>query len=117
MGINYSNLSAKEHFRLNGQVPEDMLETLLDRAGALESLGGLDAHLSEAKGCYPAEDFIEPIRWQLQELHKTLRGANREKLGGILESLDDLAQCIFNQTDYGRDELRKALNIIQAAGL
>ena len=117
MCINYSSLSAKEHFRLNGQVPEDMLETLLDRAGALESLGGLDAHLSEANICFPGEDFLEPIRWELQELHKTLRGANREKLGGILESLDDLAQCIFNESDYGIDELRKALNIIQAAGL
>ena len=117
MSINYSNLSAREHLRLNGQVPADMLETLLDRAGALESLGGLDAHLSEANGCYPAEDFIEPVRWQLQDLHTSLRGANREKLGGILESLDDLAQCIFNESDYGRDEIRKALNIIQAAGL
>ena len=117
MKINHSSLTPKEHFRLNGQVPADMLETLLDRADALESLGGLDAHLSEAKGCFPGEDFIEPVRWQLQDLHRSLRGANREKLGGILESLDDLAQCIFNQTDYGRDELRKALNIIQAAGL
>ena len=117
MCINYSSLSAKEHFRLNGQVPVDMLETLLDRADALESLGGLDAHLSEAKGCFPGEDFIEPVRWQLQDLHRSLRGANREKLGGILESLDDLAQCIFNESDYGRDEIRKALDIIQAAGL
>ena len=116
MKINHSSLSAKEHFRLNGQVPVDMLETLLDRADALESLGGLDAHLSEANICFPGEDFLEPIRWELQELHKTLRGANREKLGGSLESLDDLAQCIFIQTDYGRDEIRKALNIIQAAG-
>ena len=117
MYINYSSLSPKEHFRLNGQVPGDMLETLLDRADALETLGGLDAHLSEANGCFPAEDFIEPIRWQLQDLHRSLRGANREKLGGILESLDDLAQCIFNESDYGRDEIRKALDIIQAAGL
>ena len=117
MKIHHSNLSAREHLRLNGQVPADMLETLLDRADALESLGGLDAHLSEANGCYPAEDFIEPVRWQIQDLHTSLRGANREKLGGILESLDDLAQCIFNESDYGRDEIRKALNIIQAAGL
>ena len=117
MDINYSSLTPKEHFRLNGQVPVDMLETLLNRADALESLGGLEAHLSEANICFPGEDFLEPIRCELQELHKTWRGANREKLGGILESLDDLAQCIFDESDYGRDEIRKALNIIQAAGL
>lgn len=117
MSINYSSLSAREHLRLNGHVPADMLETLLDRADALDSLGGIDAHVSEAKACFPAEDFIEPIRQELQELHKNLRGANREKLGGILESIDDLAQCVFNDCDYGQDELRKALAIIQAAGL
>ena len=117
MKINHSNLSAREHLRLNGQVPADMLETLLDKEEMLNSITGIEAHLSEANICFPAEDFLEPIRWQLQDLHRSLRGANREKLGGILESLDDFAQCIFNESDYGRDELRKALDIIQAAGL
>lgn len=116
MKINFSNLSAREHLRLNGTIPAEMLESLLDKEEKLQTISGIEAHLSEAKACFPAEDFLEPIRQALQELHKNLRGANREKLGGILESLDDLAQCVFNESDYGRDELRKALATIQNVG-
>lgn len=116
MNINHSNLSAREHLRINGQVPADMLESLLDKEEKINSIAGIEAHLSEAKSCFPAEDFLEPIRWELQELHKNLRGANREKLGGILESMDDLAQLVFNESDYGRDELKQALSIIQNVG-
>lgn len=115
MNINYSNLSAREHFNLNGTVPREMLESLLDKEDLLKNLDGLDAHISEAKGCFPAEDFLEPIKTSLIELQKRLRGSNRDELGAIIESLDDLAQLTFNESDYGRDELRKALTAIEEA--
>ena len=113
MKINYSNLSAREHFNLNGCVPRDMLEALLDKEEELNRLLGLEAHISEAKGCFPAEDFLEPIKARLIEFQKRVRGSNRDEIGVIIESLDDLAQLTFNETDYGRDELRKALKAIE----
>lgn len=115
MNINHSNLSAREHLNLNGRVPRDMLEALLDREDRLTALDGLEAHISEALGCFPAEDFLNPIKELLVSLHKNLRGANKDKLAGIIEDLDDLAQCTFYESDYGRDELRKAKTAIEAA--
>ena len=56
--------------------------------------------------------------WVVDKLHalaKNLRGQNRETLIGIIESLDDIAQCTFNAADYGRDELKKALEVFKSS--
>ena len=109
-----SNLTAEESLRLYGRLSRSMVEDLLERSQGLEDAQGAEAHIQEAMAQFPAEDFLSPIIERLNELRKNLRGANKEELGCIIESLDDLAQCTFNAVDYGRDELRKALEGIGA---
>lgn len=111
----FSNITAKEEFRLTGTVSGDRLDELLDRSEALDKLEGLDAHIEEAKCQYPAEDFLSGITDRLHELAKRLRGDNRQEVLGIIEALDDIGQTTFYASDYGRSELGKALEIVKAA--
>ncbi len=106
----FSNLTHRELFRLHGTLPPERVESLLDDidAGAAVDVAGALIHISEARGQFPAEDFASEIVSQLQALRANLRGANRDKLGQIIESLEDLLQCQFNATDYGLDELHQA---------
>lgn len=106
----FSNLTHKEYFRLHGSLPPERCELLLhdtDAGAAVDAAGAL-AHISEARGQFPAEDFASEIVTQLQALRANLRGSNRDKLGQIIESLEDLLQCQFNASDYGLSELREA---------
>lgn len=104
-----SNMTIEEHLRYNGEIPKDKLDELFDSQAKLQGLSGVDAHMSEAMAQYPAEDFLSDAISRLQTLAKNLRGGNKDTLNGIIESLEDVAQCTFNAADYGRDELRKAL--------
>jgi hypothetical protein len=72
----------------------------------------MDAHVNEACCQFPAEDFLEGVKDRLHELSKRVRGDNKSELMGIIEALDDIAQCTFNAADYGRDELRKAIKAL-----
>lgn len=111
-GINYTD---KEIFRLTGALPGERLEALLERAEELENAVDIEAHISEALGQYPAEDFLqEPIN-RLNQLAKRLRGENRAEVTYIIEMLDDIAQCTFNAGEYGKDELHKAKKTLQIA--
>lgn len=83
-------------------------ECALDSKGV--SIDEIEPNIAEALGSYPAEDFLSELQSQLRELSGNLRGANKEKCLEILEGVDDLAQCIHNQSEYGRSELRSILN-------
>ena len=108
-----SNLTINEEFHLTGALHPARIEELLDSADKLKEIKDIDAHISEAMAQYPAEDFLESHKSRLLELHKNLRGANKETLGGIIEALDDLAQATFYSADYGRHELSKALKVLK----
>lgn len=107
-----SSMTPEEEYRLTGTLRPEMIEVLLDDSASLEGTTGVSAHLQEAMCQYPAEDFLADAITRLQKLAKRIRGDNREALLGIIESLDDVAQCTFNAVDYGRDELSKALKAI-----
>lgn len=109
----FSNMTAREHLRLCGAVPVEKIEDLLEKEEALEEMEGIDAHISEAMAQYPAEDFLQGPINRMHELAKRLRGDNRAELLGIIEQLDDIAQCTFNSADYGRSELNAVIKTIE----
>lgn len=111
----FSNITAQEEFRLTGTVSGERLNGLLERSDALEKLDGLDAHIYEANGQYPAEDFLSDVIERLHNLAKRLRGDNKAELLGVIEALDDIGQTTFYASDYGRSELRKALATLKEA--
>lgn len=108
----FKNLTPEEEYRLTGQVTGENLEELLDVYQDNRDMDGVDDKIEEAMAQFPAEDFLSDAISELHEIAKRLRGQNKEDLLGVIESLDDIAQCTFNASDYGRDELRKALNMI-----
>lgn len=113
----FSSMSPEETFRMYGSLTRAQVECLLERGTALESVNGIDAHLDEARCQYPAEDFLEGHKESLLDLMENLRGANRETLKGIIENLADIATNTNNSADYGREELDKALKVIEGVRL
>lgn len=105
--IDATEMTNEEFYRLNGTLTPARIERILDAEKQVESFEGLEAHVSEALAQLPAEDFLEPIKSRLHELSKCVRGANRTEVLAIIETLDDLAQCTFNASDYARSELNK----------
>lgn len=107
------NLTPKEFFRVHETLPAAEIEKLLDAANDVNNILGIEAYMREALGCFTAEDMLSNHVRDLHQLTKTLRGDNKEQLLGIIDSLEDFLQCQFNQADYGRDELRKAIAVIE----
>lgn len=108
----YSN---EELFRVNGTLPANRIEALLeceDKANALENV---EAHISEAKGCFVSEDCLHEIIDYMQQLAKHMRGENRTELLRIIECAESLQSELGREGEYGADELRQALKIINMA--
>lgn len=102
------SLTPREHLKLHGALPASQLEDLIDWRERTEDVADSTAYLDEARGQFPAEDFLSGPIERLHAIAKRLRGDNRSDLLAIIESLDDVAQCTFNAADYGRSELDKA---------
>ena len=110
------NLTNREAYRL-GCLSQESIEALIDREESIEAVDGVTHQISEALGCYPGEDFLVELIDSLQVLRNGLRGANREHCQRIIEQAEDLQQCVFNEGDYGRSELREARKALEDAGL
>jgi hypothetical protein len=111
--MNISNMTAAEQLRYTGSVDRETLEALVETERYAEAIRDIDANIEEAMCQYPAEDFLQEVLTSLHELMKSVRGSNRDAVQGIIESLDDIAQTTFNAADYGRGELRAALNAVR----
>lgn len=98
----FSSLSAREEFALSGTLSNETIESLLDIADDRSEV----PTIGDVCAGFPDEDFLAGIIERLHAFSKRLRGENRADLLGIIESLDDVAQCTFNSADYGRSELR-----------
>lgn len=115
--MQFYNLTHAEQYRINGTLNAEAIEELLDTSEALTRAEGVSSQISEALGCYPAEDFLASFIEDLHRLSKRLRGDNREEALRLIESAEDLQQCVFNTGDYGRSELRSANQTLTEAGL
>lgn len=112
-----SNLTPREAYRLNGSLPDSLIESLLDNVEAVTNAEGVSAHVQEALGCFPKEDFLASFIEDLYTLSKRLRGDNKAEALSLIEKAEDLQQCVFNQGDYGRSELHEANKTLERAGL
>lgn len=110
-----SNCTAEEELRLTGTVTGERLNNLLDQETQLTALKDVAPHIQEALGQFPAEDFLEEHKTRLVMLAKNMRGANKEALQAIIETLDDISMTTFYASDYGSNELRQALGKITKA--
>lgn len=114
MYINASNLTAEEHYKLNGTIREKDLEVIFEAPINQTSLEDAKAYIDEASSQYPVEGFLQAHKERLSTLLKNLRGDNRKTLESIIEDLDTLAMSTYHESEYGRDELRKAKEAIDA---
>jgi hypothetical protein len=112
-----SNLTPREAYRLNGQLSHELIESLLDTVETVEGAEGVSCHVQEAIGCFPKEDFLASFIDDLYKLSKRLRGENKAEALHLIEKAEDLQQCVFNEGDYGRSELREANKALEEAGL
>jgi len=112
--LNASNLTAAEVFRINGALPVELQETLLRKAEQLDEARACVAHVQEAAGQYPDEDFLQDAISDLQTLAKRMRGDNRADLLALVEKLETIQTDAHNSTSYGLDELSKAESILDA---
>jgi len=115
--MQFYNLTPAEQYRINGTLSAETIESLLETSEALEKAQDITGQLSEALGCYPAEDFLASFIDDLHKLAKRLRGDNRDEAMRLIESAEDLQQCVFNEGDYGRSELREARKTLEDVGL
>lgn len=104
--------SAEEQYRHYGRIEGPICADLLGFEAQVEALDGIEAHLQEAKGQYPAEDFLTDIASRLTALAKNLRGENRDTLKEISDELSSLAQSTWQAAEYGRSELTAAQKLL-----
>lgn len=106
----YENLNPHEYFRMFGTLTEAHMRELLDKEVNSPDLSAVRVHVEEAKAGLPEEDFLEDLTQRLGALTKKLRGDNRKDAQALVEYASDLHQRVFNQGDYGRSEIKLALN-------
>ena len=114
---NFYSLTPSEQYRINGTLSAETIESLLDNAEAVSKAEGVYAHVQEALGCFPREDFLTGLIDDLHKLSQRLRGDNKAIALSLIEQAEDLQQCVFNEGDYGRSELREANKTLEAVGL
>lgn len=113
--IHYSNMTPQEEFRINGTLCEPTIESLLNLHEDLNNsdVAGAIVYIKEARGSYPAEDFLTTTISRLRNLSNRVRGQNKTELLDIIERLQVIESQTYNESEYGSDELRKALDCLK----
>lgn len=102
-------LSPAEYYRVHGTLPQSCVEDLIVFHEDNSEEVDVTAYLQEAKGCFPSEDFLQgPIK-EIGELAKKMRGDNRKALEALAQSLEEIQSATWQQSEYGADEIKKAL--------
>ena len=110
--MSISNLTMAEHYRLFGTLSEQHVEEVLAKGLDDFDPSDVSVHINEAMCGMYSEDFLAHHINSLYEFKKRLRGQNREALQDIINEMESSAQDLFNEGDYARDELRKALSAL-----
>lgn len=107
------NSSPEENYRYHGALPADQIEDLLDGAIRLEAFDAIDGYLTEAKGCYPAEDFLHMELTELREFAKKMRGDNKQDFLGLIERIEEARDEQNRTAEYGAEQIKLALKAIE----
>ncbi len=109
-----SNLSPREAFRIYGQLPEQIINRLIDHNEACEDIADCAANIREASSQFPEEDFLSETISDLQKIVKRIRGENKTDLQVAIDALEEIQLTFSRATEYGRKELNEALTVIEA---
>lgn len=111
MTFDFSGLTDAEYLRFNGALPAERIETLIGKA-ALDVEGAV-THIDEARGCFPSEYFLGRVVSDLETLALSVHGENRIEVRRIVNALEELQAATTQESEYGRDELKKALAVLK----
>lgn len=107
-----SHLTPDERERYAYLAGQAQLAELCEFQSQTEDLCSVEPHLSEARGCYMPEDFLHGPLKDLRAIAKRLRGENRAELERIAQAIEEARDEQARSSEYGRDELDKALDLI-----
>lgn len=113
--IALSNVTHEEFYRLHGCLTHQRIEDLLNNQANTPDFDDVLTHIQEAKAQYPLEDSLHEVEVELVALIKNLRGNNKTKANEILQLLLQFQLELFHSAEYGKEELTKAEQIINAA--
>ena len=115
--MNYinSNMLPREELAQFGVLSEATAESLIDRAEQLEEVLDIEGYITEGKSQFVDEDFLEPVLKLLRNLHSNLRKSDtKEAIQYIIAEAEDLQGTVARASEYGADELNKALKQIRS---
>ena len=115
----WENLSASEYYGMFGTLTTSHIEGLLEvieSGDTFEALkdkcGDAEGMLDDASASFPEEDFLSDVIRRMGNLAKSVRGENKATIIEIIETLESISQDTHNNTGYGLDEIRKAVEEI-----
>lgn len=106
-------LTPEENYRIKGVVPREQMVQLLDDAARLESIEDIEGDLSEAKGCYPDEDFLHMEIAELREWAKRLRGENKDDFLELIDRIEGSRDAQNQTAEHGAELITRALKAIE----
>jgi len=107
-----TNMSNAECLKLNGTLPTDRIESLIEIGNALDVMVAVDCQISEALDQYPTEGFLQDAITEAQYLAKNCRGENKNVAESLLKMLEELQSDTNRSSEYGASELRAARKAI-----
>ena len=102
------NLTAEEEYHITGVLSNKAhIERLLDLD--MKDTAAAVVHIKEARGTFPAEDYLEEILHEFRAVAKLSKGAVRDRLIGAINTLEAKIEALNQASEYGAAELRSAV--------
>lgn len=89
-----------------------LLGELSDSVAMLEAADDAEAYVREAYGSFVAEDWLADQLADLRTIAKRMRGANRDELEALAQSIEDARDQQAQSSEYGLEQLGKALKAL-----
>lgn len=113
LSATFSNMTAEEMYRATGTLSREKIEELLDAEAKLTQVKNIEGHLVDAHQ-FPNEDFLAGVTDKVRQVFERVHGENKKDLLHVIEMLDDIGMCTLNASQYGREELKQALDVVRA---
>ena len=102
------NLTAEEEYHTTGVLVNKLqIERLLDLD--MKDTAAAIVYIEEARGSFPAEDYLEGILHEFRAIVKLAKGETRVRLERAVERLDEKNNALKQASEYGLSELRSAV--------
>ena len=116
----FYNMTANEHYQVNGTLSDQHIQKLLDVDHILQGVVDCRIEIDDAISSFPEEDFMSNIidrltnlKKNLSNLKKNLRGDNKEELSSIIDDIEDVVTSTMQSTEHGIEKLNSVKVIIR----